>query len=131
LRFFEVLRILVCLHFTIGFKSFLDVSLLYLYKDYLHLEPGQVQLFMAAIAFPHSPKLIYGLLSDNMEVMGSKRRGHLLMNHWICIAAMLLLLAVGSVHDRSGLGKYLITACMVISQMTAAYNDTVIDAMII
>lgn len=101
--------LLIC-NFAQGFKQFLNLSLLSLYKDYMKLEPAQVQMFMGLIAVPWSLKIIYGFMSDNIYIMNSKRRGHILMNCICCIVAILSLMIFGN-----SLGKYFTTFCIFVS----------------
>ena len=110
-------------NFVQGSKQLLDLTLLTVYKDNLGVEPNQVQIYMAIIAFPWSLRIIYGFISDNFRFFGSKRRGHILMNTGCCIIVMCSLIIFNN------LGKYFITFCLVISQLNMAYNDTVTEAL--
>jgi hypothetical protein len=60
------LVILSLCNFIQGFKQFLDLSLLSLYKNTLDLEPEEVQAFMGIICLPMSFGIIYGFMSDNV-----------------------------------------------------------------
>jgi hypothetical protein len=79
---------------------------------------------MGIITIPWSLKILFGFLSDNVKILGSNRRGHILLNTGCCILSMLALITVGH-------GKYFVTSCIFISQLNMAYNDTVIDALMI
>lgn len=114
---------MIC-NFAQGFKQFLDLSLLNLYKDVLNLEPAEVQAFMGIVAIPWTFKIVYGFMSDNIKVFNSKRRGHILMNSGCCILSMTAIMMFG-MH----FGKYFVTACIFISQINMAYCDTVTDAL--
>ena len=102
--------ILFLCNFAQGFKQFLDLSLLNLYKDTLKLEPGEVTAFMGIIAMPWSFKIFYGFSSDNIKIFGSKRRGHILLNTMTCSLSMLAIMIFGVQF-----GKYFITVCVFIS----------------
>lgn len=91
---------MVISNFAQGFKQFLDLSLLSLFKDYLHLEPSEVQMLQGIVAFPWSLKLIYGFTADNVKIFGSKRRGHLLMNTSICTSSILMVILFGKYMDK-------------------------------
>ena len=79
---------------------------------------------MGIIALPWSFKIFYGFCSDNVKIFGSKRRGHILLNTVCCSLSMIAVMLFGL-----RLGKYFVTACVFISQLTMAYNDTVTDAL--
>jgi predicted MFS family arabinose efflux permease len=79
---------------------------------------------MGVISIPWSLKILYGFLCDNVKVLGSNRRGHIILNATCSMAAMLALMTLG--HN-----KYLATICIFISQVNMAYNDTAIDALMI
>lgn len=114
---------MIC-NFAQGFKQFLDLSLLALYKDVLKLEPAEVQAYMGIIAIPWSFKIIYGFMSDNVKIFNSKRRGHILMNSGCCILSMSSIMLFGK-----GMGKYFVTFMVLVSQINMAYCDTVTDAL--
>jgi hypothetical protein len=116
--------ILSLCNFIQGFKQFLDLSLLSLYKNTLDLEPEEVQAFMGIICLPMSFRIIYGFMSDNVQVLGSRRKGHIIMNCICCITSMTALITMGTYF-----GKYFVTACVMISMMNIAYCDTVTDAL--
>ena len=48
-----------------------------LFKAYYHLEPGHVQVLAAYIGIPWSLKILYGLISDNVPLFGSRRKSYL------------------------------------------------------
>ena len=76
------------------------------------------------IALPMSFRIIYGFMSDNVQIMGSNRRGHIIANSICCICAMTALITVGT-H----FGKYFVTTCVMISILNMCYSDTVTDAL--
>ena len=90
----------------------------------MKLELSQVEMFLGIISIPWSFKIIYGLISDNYKIFGSKRKGHLLMNAGCCIVVMSAIIIFG-MH----FGKYFVTSCVFISQLNIAYIDTVTDAL--
>lgn len=115
---------MVLSNFAQGFKQFLDLSLLSLFKDNLHLDPSEVQMLAGVVAFPWSLKLIYGFTCDNVPIMGSKRRIHLMLNCACCVCAILMIMAFGNLF-----GKYFTVFCVFITQVNMAYSDVVVDAL--
>lgn len=49
------------------------------FKSYLLLEPSYMAQLHSIGGFPWSIKLVYGLLSDNVPIFGSKRRSYVIM----------------------------------------------------
>lgn len=115
--------ILIC-NFIQGFEKFLDLILLDIYKNVMKLQPADTTALMGMNAIPWSFKIIYGFLSDNFFIFGTRRKGHILMNITIAIVTML-----GIIFAGESLGKYFVTACVTLCQMTMAYNDTVTDGL--
>jgi MFS family permease len=118
------LVVLVLCNFAQGFKQFLDLSLLTLYKDNMGMSPGEVEFCMGLIAIPWSLKIIYGFMADNLKVFNSRRRGHIMANCMVCISAMALIVLFGEKFP-----SWAITLCIFVSQMNMAYNDTITDAL--
>ena len=79
---------------------------------------------MGIIALPMSFRIVYGFMSDNVPALGSRRRGHIIMNCICCITSMAALITMGTYF-----GKYFVTVCVMISMMNIAYCDTVTDAL--
>jgi hypothetical protein len=50
-----------------------------LFKDYMKLDPGHMAELQSIIGFPWSIKLFYGMISDNIPIMGSKRKSYVVM----------------------------------------------------
>jgi BT1 family len=63
-----------------------------LFKDYLHLEPAEMQVMSAIIAFPWCIKLLYGLIADNVPIFGSRRRSYLIINGLLAFVCLLPLI---------------------------------------
>ena len=80
---------------------------------------------MGIITIPWSFRIFYGFLSDNIRILGTKRKGHIVMNTACCVLTMCILIIF---HN---LGKYFIVTCITISQLNMAYNDTVVEALIV
>jgi len=78
-----------------GFEILLDLTLLNIYKNLMKLEPAEVTAFIGMNAFPWSFKIIYGFISDNFLILGSRRRGHILMNITIAILSMIGIVFLG------------------------------------
>lgn len=79
---------------------------------------------MGMNAIPWSFKILYGFISDNFLIFGTRRKGHILLNISIAICTMLGIMFAGEAR-----GKYFVTACVTLCQLTMAYNDTVTDGL--
>ena len=49
------------------------------YKDYLGLDPGEMQIYLSIIHIPWSFKILYGLISDNVPLCGLRRKPYLIL----------------------------------------------------
>lgn len=66
-------------YFNQGTKILVSLASSDLFKAYYKLEPGHVQSIMAFIAIPWSTKIVYGLISDNFPICGSRRKSYLVI----------------------------------------------------
>lgn len=103
----------------------MGLSMLDLFKDYLHLQPAEMQVMSAIISFPWCIKLLYGLIADNIPIFGSRRRSYLVINGIIAFLALVPLIPNG-VNN-----KYIITACLTIFSINTAFLNVVIDALMV
>ena len=58
----------------------------------MKLEPAEVAGLMGMVAIPQSFKIIYGVISDNIKILGSKRKGHIILMTILCIISMALIM---------------------------------------
>jgi hypothetical protein len=82
---------MVCIamqYFLGGFKIFMDLSILNLFKEYLMLAPAETQLMNSIIAFPQSLKFVYGMISDTVPIFGSKKKSYYVMNSVLSITLL-------------------------------------------
>lgn len=49
------------------------------YKSYLHLDPGYMAQLESFSGMPWSVKLLYGMISDNIPICGSKRKSYVVI----------------------------------------------------
>jgi hypothetical protein len=76
----SVLIVLCLNYFLQGFRVFLLFSIKDLFKQYMDLEPNQSQFYSALITLPWSFKILYGIISDNFPINGSRRRIYVILN---------------------------------------------------
>ena len=61
-------------YFNQGCKAMLGLAVKNYYKEYLNLEPGYITKLSSIAGFPWSVKILYGIVSDNVPIFGSKRK---------------------------------------------------------
>ena len=50
-----------------------------LFKQYMHMDPGDMTKYMSLIHIPWSIKLLYGLISDNVPIAGTRRKSYIVI----------------------------------------------------
>ena len=77
------------------------------------------------IGFPWTIKLIYGLLSDNVPILGYKRKSY------VVIMGMMQFLALLSFFIFEFTDEWAITLCLFLSSMSGAFLDVLVDALMV
>ncbi|CDW84495.1 UNKNOWN [Stylonychia lemnae] len=119
------LQVMTVSYFIQGFKIFIDLSVMDLFKQYLKIEPAESQILTSIIYLPWSLKVVYGLIADNIPVFGSKRRSYIAMNGFLEFIFLLPLVS-NLAND-----KYTITICLTLYAINVAFNDSIIDALMV
>ena len=121
---------LLCIcKFINGFDLFMDISIRQLFKG--QLDPSELSMFQVMIMIPETFRILYGFVSDNYAIFGSKRKNHIILGSIIQILTQITLILVGSFSDFSGNQKYVVPGCFVLAQVFISYNDCVMDALIV
>ena len=100
------------------------ISIQYILKDQLHLQPAQLAAFFATIFIPWYFKPLAGLLTDNFSFLGTRRKGYLVTASalagllWIALAivpksyssmvVMLIAINIGLVTAQTTFGGMLV-----------------------
>ena len=66
-------------YFNQGARVLLNLAVQDLFKRVYMLEPGRLQTLLATIHIPWSCKIIFGFISDNVAICGSKRKSYLII----------------------------------------------------
>ena len=74
---------------------------------------------------PWSLKVIYGLIADNVPIFGSKRRSYIALN------GLLEFLFLVPLFSTLANDKYTITVCLTLYAINVAFNDSIIDALMV
>jgi hypothetical protein len=74
---------------------------------------------------PWSFKILYGLISDNFPIFGSRRRSYLLLGSLLQFMVMLLLSFYG------GGNEVLVSGCLFVGNMCVAMMDVIVDSLMV
>ena len=96
-----------------------------LFKAYYKLEPSHVQNIMSFIALPWSIKILYGLISDNFPICGSRRKSYLLIAALMQFLSMVVL----TLYSTSDLNTAV--ACLFASNLSVAFADVIVDSLMV
>ena len=55
------------------------ISVQDLFRQYLKLDPGIMTYYTTIVGLPWSIKIVYGLISDNVPIMGAKRKPYIII----------------------------------------------------
>jgi MFS family permease len=121
----SVLIVMCLAYFLQGFKVFLSLSTKDLFKQYLNLQPDESQFISSIISLPWSFKIIYGIISDNLPICGSRRRVYVMINGGMQSFALLMLVA------NISSSVYFIATMLFIGQLNQAFLDVVVDALMV
>jgi MFS family permease len=96
-----------------------------LFKDYLKLDPSYTQVLGSFIGLPWTFKLLYGIVSDNFPLRGSKRKPYLIING----ISLFVCLNVLSLFTESS--PYFVAILLMMNSLNTAFNDVVVDAIMV
>jgi predicted MFS family arabinose efflux permease len=89
--------------------------------------PASLAALMALLAIPWSIKPIFGLLSDFVPLLGSRRRNYLLLANGMAAVSLLLLALV----PLSPENRWVMFALLLPTTMGIALGDVVVDALMV
>ena len=115
----SIVTLLLFAYFNMGFRVMYLLSVKDLFKMYLGLEPAEAQLFSSLIALPAALKILYGLLVDNVTILGSSR------NNYLKLCGMVMVLSLIMVQMPFMRNKYLIVLMLVIYGVANSIADVV------
>lgn len=94
------------------------------FKVYLGLEPGVMALYMSSIMFMWSIKILYGLVSDNLPICGTRRKSY------VFIMGILQLVSTASVFAFNIQKGIVVCVLIALAAMTIAFTNVVVDAIL-
>lgn len=95
------------------------------YKEYLHLDPGEMQIYISIIHIPWSFKILYGLISDNVPIFGTRRKSWLVIMGLVQFAT-LFSLALSEPEEPLAVAFLLASA-----SLSEAFVNVVSDAVMV
>ena len=96
-----------------------------LFKEHYNLDPGRVQTLQAFTFLPWSIKLLYGLISDNVPLFGSRRKSYLLIMSLLQFVSMIVLGVQHSDNESLAVGM------LFCSNLSIAFSDVIVDALMV
>lgn len=95
------------------------------FKQYLKVEPSQLQQTTALMFIPWSVKLIYGMLSDCAPIYGYRRKSYLIINGVIAFASLMAI--VPEYFDTYSS----VTVFLVLHMVGVASTDILADSLMV
>ena len=96
-----------------------------LFKDTYQLEPSYTQYLAGIIMLPWSVKIIYGFLSDNVPIFGSRRRSYLY------IGALIQITSMGAMSLDMFESAEMASVMLFFSNIAIAMSDVVLDSLMV
>jgi len=95
------------------------------YKEYMHLDPGEMAAYLSIVHLPWSFKILYGLISDNVPIAGTRRKSYLI------IMGFVQFLALFSVYSFDFEEPIAIAVLLALASMSEAFVNVVSDAIMV
>ena len=92
------------------------------FKVYLKLDPGVMTGLISFIMFPWSIKILYGLISDNVPIFGTRRKSYIILAGIVEFAALLSIYIFRISH------VYTVAFLICIASLCMAFVNVVVDA---
>lgn len=96
-----------------------------LFKDYLKLEPSENQYWMSFIIFPWTIKILYGIISDNLMICGSRKKSYIFIGGFIQFSCLQLTFW----FDITNVA--LISTIFMMVNFSSAFMDVIVDSMMV
>jgi len=116
-----------CVYFGQGFRVLSSLSLQLWLKDRLLLDPVDLQWISSLAALPWSIKPLYGLASDARPIWGRRRKPYLILAAVIGVSSWF---GLALLSQNEEVNQNLLLALLVLTNLSAALSDVIIDAMV-
>ena len=95
------------------------------YKSYLHLDPGYMAQLESFSGMPWSVKLLYGMISDNIPICGSKRKSYVVILGALQFLSLLFLYLFETENEK------VVSGLLFLTSLSGAYLDVIVDALMV
>ena len=95
------------------------------YKEYLGLDPGEMAIYISIIHIPWSFKIVYGLISDNVPLFGTRRKSYLI------IMGIIQFLTLFSLYAFEFDDPLVVAILLAFASMSEAFTNVVSDAIMV
>jgi len=112
-------------YFNQGMAALITLTTATLFKDHYKLDPGKVQVLLSIISAPWTIKIVYGWISDNIPIFGSRRKSYIIICSILQFTALMLMSLFSDTDYR--LAVFLLT----VTSMTGATIDVISDSLIV
>jgi MFS family permease len=93
-----------------------------LFKTYLKMDPGDMTMYMSMIHIPWSVKIIYGLISDNVPIAGTRRKSY------IIIMGLLQFVSLMAIYFVNSSSAVTVSILLTMACLSEAFVNVVTDA---
>lgn len=93
-------------------------------KETLQFTPSQIAAWMAILIIPWTIKPLYGLVSDFLPIMGSRRKSYLLIMNLLAAGGFVMLLGAGTSINA-------VVIALLVAAFGTAFSDVVTDALMV
>lgn len=95
------------------------------YEQYLKLSPSKMAFHLSVVAFPWSLKVLYGIITDNVPILGSYRKPYVIIMGLLQFKALVFLFV-----DRVNLSPFMFTFSLAVASFAEAVVNVVTDALV-
>lgn len=112
-------------NFNSGLWGMVWLSAQEYYRSYLHLDPADMASFKSMISIVWSGKIIYGFISDNFPIFGSKRKSY------ICIMGVIQFISMFIIYGFQIKDGLAVTLLLATASFSIGFSSVVSDAITI
>jgi len=91
----------------------------------LGLDPGEMQIYISIIHIPWSFKILYGLISDNVPICGTRRKS------WLIIMGVLQFITILSLALTEPKDPLAVALILATASLSEAFVNVVSDAIMV
>jgi MFS-type transporter involved in bile tolerance (Atg22 family) len=91
----------------------------------LGLDPGEMQIYISIIHIPWSFKILYGLISDNVPICGTRRKS------WLIIMGILQFITIFSLALTEPKDPLAVALILATASLSEAFVNVVSDAIMV